>query len=810
MSFPLPERSSTDHTAKRGLPVLPTTQFSIRASLSCDGLQSSASEQGGMSSSGPVKKALPTIVSPRSPLSSQDEEIAKLRKELEEEKKKNAHLEVNLASQTKIIKSLEVQLAKEKSELEFLKSKIATAIVRKESNSIGSSSGPTGLPASYDTSDKPKPTSVTVTKIPSQVEVKRISTVSNVESTPPVKPELRQPLQPNKTLVRPSIAATTAQQQKKNTYRDPRLTQGITKINNIMTKIILDVIGGDFDVASARTFDSIIDEITEICEPEFTKMKNPEEKKAMFQMLDDFEDISVQFTNVAMKLRKDPDNEELLTKLDHKTKRLEELLDELGGVLFEKPELQLERMSRLSRVQPATYRQQPQQPQPQPQLQSNHTIQPPPQLQKADSDSSNVGKGRSRIINRTTNTQVQNPFSLSTSPQSQSPSSPNSSGSYLLPSLPILPTLPVQPQITQSVSSQQPVVSVRLRATEFSCPTFTPNEDDKSEDSLDLLQRQSKKLARVSMKMVASERQVVSPEVKAEERRVSRVIRRSMTANTSLEEKQGRRSSKSQASAAAAEVALHMSSSNPVTGKWQPRMGPNAVRTTNDKVVIPVNVLENNSSESEGEPKRVHRKSSIFGLIAQQPSSPSRHALVKPTLPVKTGPTEIQYSSSSEEDDMSDMDEDDEDLIAQREEFAALFGKSLKDLVKEKEDKKVWKQLELVGSLITKCTISTTEGTHVSKFLCSTILKETGNLTTLLRTLGDGNMTYYELADDVEDHAEEFMELSKKLYKLHCAKAKNIDTSSLLNSEVVFQKLLKNIAEFKQNDIQTAVKRGKI
>lgn len=41
---------------------------------------------------------------------------------------------------------------------------------------------------------------------------------------------------------------------------------------------------------------------TEICEPEFTKLKNPEEKKAMFQMLDDFEDISVQFTNVAMSM----------------------------------------------------------------------------------------------------------------------------------------------------------------------------------------------------------------------------------------------------------------------------------------------------------------------------------------------------------------------------------------------------------------------------------------------------------------------------------------------------------------------------
>lgn len=106
-----------------------------------------------------VKKALPTITSPRkegptqgSPLSTQGnrkliqnndnvclnlpdishiEEIGRLKKELEEEKKKNAHLEVNLASQAKAIKSLELQLAKEKSELEFLKSKIATAIVRK-------------------------------------------------------------------------------------------------------------------------------------------------------------------------------------------------------------------------------------------------------------------------------------------------------------------------------------------------------------------------------------------------------------------------------------------------------------------------------------------------------------------------------------------------------------------------------------------------------------------------------------------------------------------------------------------------------
>jgi hypothetical protein len=38
------------------------------------------------------------------------------------------------------------------------------------------------------------------------------------------------------------------------------------------------------------------------------------------------------------------------------------------------------------------------------------------------------------------------------------------------------------------------------------------------------------------------------------------------------------------------------------------------------------------------------------------------------------------------------------------------------------------------------------------------------NLTTLLRTLGDGNMHFYDLADDVEDVSEEFVELSKSMF----------------------------------------------
>jgi hypothetical protein len=49
---------------------------------------------------------------------------------------------------------------------------------------------------------------------------------------------------------------------------------------------------------------------------------------------------------------------------------------------------------------------------------------------------------------------------------------------------------------------------------------------------------------------------------------------------------------------------------------------------------------------------------------------------------------------------MDDLDDDDEDLRAQREEFAALFGKSLKDLVKEKQDKQVFKQIEMYVSTI--------------------------------------------------------------------------------------------------------------
>lgn len=137
-----------------------------------------------------------------------------------------------------------------------------------------------------------------------------------------------------------------------------------------------------------------------------------------------------------------------------------------------------------------------------------------------------------------------------------------------------------------------------------------------SRDPQELLQRQSKKLARVSMKMVASERQVVTPEEKAVERRVSRVIRRSMTVGREGEENNLKRESRrtSQASAAAAEVALHMSSTNPLTGKWQPRMGPNAIKRepTNEKVVIPQDVLAEKPAEPEPEPKRVHRKSRYY------------------------------------------------------------------------------------------------------------------------------------------------------------------------------------------------------
>jgi hypothetical protein len=45
----------------------------------------------------------------------------------------------------------------------------------------------------------------------------------------------------------------------------------------------------------------------------------------MFAMLDEFEDTSMTFTKIAMRLRVEPDEEELLTKLDSKTKLLEEV-----------------------------------------------------------------------------------------------------------------------------------------------------------------------------------------------------------------------------------------------------------------------------------------------------------------------------------------------------------------------------------------------------------------------------------------------------------------------------------------------------
>jgi phage shock protein A len=61
------------------------------------------------------------------------EEIARLKKELEEEKKKTAALEQSLASATKTTKQLAT-------ELEYVKSKIATAVARKESATSESTS----------------------------------------------------------------------------------------------------------------------------------------------------------------------------------------------------------------------------------------------------------------------------------------------------------------------------------------------------------------------------------------------------------------------------------------------------------------------------------------------------------------------------------------------------------------------------------------------------------------------------------------------------------------------------------------------
>jgi hypothetical protein len=41
------------------------------------------------------------------------------------------------------------------------------------------------------------------------------------------------------------------------------------------------------------------------------------------------------------------------------------------------------------------------------------------------------------------------------------------------------------------------------------------------------------------------------------------------------------------------------------------------------------------------------------------------------------------------------------------------------------------------------------------------VARESGNLTVLLRTLGENNMRFYDLADDVEDLSEDFVDLSK-------------------------------------------------
>lgn len=51
-----------------------------------------------------------------------------------------------------------------------------------------------------------------------------------------------------------------------------------------------------------------------------------------------------------------------------------------------------------------------------------------------------------------------------------------------------------------------------------------------------------------------------------------------------------------------------------------------------------------------------------------------------------------------------DDEEDDEELRAQREEFAKLFGTSLDKMVEDKTDSEFWNLLDRVESLVGKCT----------------------------------------------------------------------------------------------------------
>lgn len=825
MSFPLPTRPSSTGT-----------QPEISSNPRPVPYPNANIQPAKTSSASIAKKPLPlptgsvtaTLSSPRKEETLYLEEIAKLKKELEEERRKSAGLEASLANSTKVIKQLQ-------SELEYVKSKIATAVARKESATsssdgvLRSSHSGTSSPSLHNSSSGiPNTSSGTNSPAPERSSSHHTLPDTRVSksSAPRVLPTNLEPA-PKPTINNVMASAQPERKAsvvKKNTYKDPRLTQSITKINNIMTKIILDVISGDFDVASANTFDSIIDEISEICEPEFSKIKDPVEKKAMFSMLDDFEDTSMTFTKIAMKLRVDPDDEELLTKLDSKTKVLEELLEELGEVLFEKPEIenkQLERLSRLSRVQPARTSVV------QPVHQSSQLARPPQQSQPVEalerenkSPSRRVGVVRQSVhtTDGASGTSTP-PLGLSRSPSSlaSSPTSPGQSGSFMLPALPSLPQQPGAHAEEQAVT--------RSRATEFSVTTMQPVESVPVQEDK-ILNRQSRQLARVSMKMLNTERHV-QPEQKAEERRQSKIIRKSITnsnrtlsttdpAHQSLDVRESRRRSHSKSAAQQQVADLTLitaslpSNRDPVTGKWVPRMGPNAQKRQS---IAPNEI----TIEVQDEEHRVRRKSNILtamsnqGLLSTRPQA-QRHALVKPSVPVPVQSQEPVYSSSSEDDEDDDMDDDDEDLKAQREEFAALFGKSLKDLVKEKEDKKVFKQIEMVGTLVNKCTSFSQQGSHVSKFLCSSVARESGNLIVLLRSLGENNMKFYDLADDVEDLSEDFVDLSKKIYKLHYLKAGQIDHDPLLESQNNYHKLLKSIAEFKENDgkTSTANNRGRL
>lgn len=178
------------------------------------------------------------------------------------------------------------------------------------------------------------------------------------------------------------------------------------------------------------------------------------------------------------------------------------------------------------------------------------------------------------------------------------------------------------------------------------------------------------------------------------------------------------------------------------------------------------------------QPQPVPEKVAPAPESAPVPTRTRNQGPIAQPKPVIEKKVEVVSSSSSEtESDESYSDDsfgsDDEDMAAQRAEFAAMFGISLHAMVDSKADEDFYNAFNSIQSLVNKCVVASFKGSHATRFIHHTLSIRVQRFVGKLREHADSlisanskhGFAWFDFAEAVEDSITDLIKITRALYR---------------------------------------------